>query len=942
MDIDSFSYPCLGYLQITLMNIFAKNFAVLVLSLISLSGQAQEMKVTGTVYDSTGVRPVKNAMAMAVRMKDSLLLGFDRTDENGKFELSGFDIDTFSLILDHPNFDDKTYYMFGHKDNSEITIPSIKMPLKSQEIEEVVIYANREPIFYRGDTLVYVADSFATHEGAVVEDLLKKLPGIKIDKEGKLTSQGQEISKVLVDGDEFFGSDPTIATQNLGADGIATVEVYEKDNEEGIGGDDEKIQVLDLKLKDSAKKGYFGRISGASDFALTPINDKIGTDPFFEGEVLFNKFNGARKFSVFALGSNTPLSSFGRNDMNKFGLSNEDGAGGRFWEDNTQNTSGIPQTLKAGVYFSDKIGKNKAAKINMNYSYYNTELDALTASKSQYFLADTTYYTDDSTRNYSRDQSHRFNLSFETPLDSLTTLKIRPSFRYDLGDSESSDLSSFLDENGVESLRTSIADSSSSKGYSVDAMASINRKFKKKNREFELRYDLDLSDNQTDGNLYSDTRFATSTIDSVDQSKRNYNSSSNHYATLTYVEPIAKRWKTEFEYLFQYGLGNQNKETYDFVNGAYSNELNPDFSNIFETTRQQHRGGVKLKYDNRKHSVSIGLKLRNIDIKNINRISDSTVDQNITNLLPNFRYQFKPSVSKRFGFNYRTSSSQPSITDLQPVPDNSNPNRVQIGNPDLQPNYTHNINLNFNTWQAMSGRYIWSGANVSITDNAFASSTTYDNFGRAVTQTVNVDGNLYAGLWAGGGLPLFNRVFTIEPNVNASYSKYTNFIQDEKNVTRNYDITGGLDFDFEWDSLELFFTSSYSYNNPVSSLSTVSSTPFTIEEYGVGFEWRLPLGFTIGSEGTYTKNSQPGAGFYNTEFFVWNAEVSKTFLKTNNLKIAIIGNDILNQNVNARRQVNGNIVTDYRTTIISRYFLLKATLRFNNRKTKEEDFNGWN
>ena len=926
------------------MNNFSRALIVAFLSFISLTSFSQEMKVTGTVYDSTGVKPVKNAMAMAVRMKDSILLGFDRTDADGKFELSGFEIDTFSLIIDHPGFDEKTYYMFGHADNIEIDIPAIRMPLKSQEIEEVVIYANREPIFYRGDTLVYVADSFKVHEGAVVEDMLKKLPGIKVDQDGKITSQGQEISKVLVDGDEFFGADPTIATQNLGADGVATVEVYEKENEDGIGGDDEKIQVLDLKLKDSAKKGYFGRISGASDFALTPVNDKIGTDPFFEGELLFNKFNGARKFSIFALGSNTPRSSFGRGDMNKFGLSNEDGAGGRFWEDNTQNSSGIPQTLKAGVYFSDKIGKKKAAKINMNYSYYNTELNAITASRSQYFLSDTTYYTDDSTRNYSQNQSHRFNVTFETPLDSLTTLKVKPSFTYDIGSSNSNDISSFLREDGIESLRTSIGDSSESKGYNIDAMASINRKFKKKKRELELRYDLDVTNNQTDGVLFSASRQYNATADTleVDQSKINNNSNTSHYATLTYVEPIAKRWKTEFEYLFEYGLGEQNKETYNVDgSGVVSTVLDTDFSNIFKTTRQQHRGGVKLIYENRKHTISAGVKLRNIDIQNLNQITDSTVSQNITNLLPNFRYQFKPSMSKRFSVNYNTSSSQPSITDLQPVPDNSNPNRIQIGNPDLKPNYNHNINVNFNTWQAMSGRYVWAGGYLNLIDNAFANSTTYDNLGRAVTQTVNVDGNIYTGVWGGGGIPLFSRVFTIEPNVDANYSRYSNYIQNEKNITQNYQVSGGLDFDFKWDSLEIFLTSNLSYNNPISSLSSVSSTPFSTEEYGVGFEWRLPLGFVIGSDGTYTRNSQPGGGFFNTEFFIWNAEVSKSFLKTGNLRVAIIGNDILNQNVNARRQVNGNIVTDYRTTVISRYFLLKATLRFNNRKTKEEDFNGW-
>ena len=269
------------------MYIFSREIFVVYLSLISLSSFGQEMKVTGTVYDSTGVKPVKNAMAMAVRMKDSLLLGFDRTDASGKFELSGFSIDTFSLVIDHPGFDDKIYYMFGHKENSDIDIPAIRMLLKSQEIEEVIIYANREPIFYRGDTLVYVADSFKVNEGAVVEELLKKLPGIKVDKQGNITSQGQEISQVLVDGDEFFGTDPTIATQNLGADGIATVEIYEKENEDGIGGDDEKIQVLDLKLKDSAKKGYFGRISGASDFSLTRISERLDTDPFLKNTFFY-------------------------------------------------------------------------------------------------------------------------------------------------------------------------------------------------------------------------------------------------------------------------------------------------------------------------------------------------------------------------------------------------------------------------------------------------------------------------------------------------------------------------------------------------------------------------------------------------------------------------------------------------------------------------------
>ena len=167
-----------------------------------------------------------NTIAMAVRLKDSLLLGFDRADKDGRFELK-VPMDTFSLIISYPKYDERTYYIVGSPENMEIDIPAIKMYNKAKEIDEMIIYAYKDPIYFKGDTLVYIADSFKVGPNAVVEDLLKKLPGIEVDQDGKIKSQGQEITKVLVDGDEFFGSDPTIATKNLGANAIETVEIYD-------------------------------------------------------------------------------------------------------------------------------------------------------------------------------------------------------------------------------------------------------------------------------------------------------------------------------------------------------------------------------------------------------------------------------------------------------------------------------------------------------------------------------------------------------------------------------------------------------------------------------------------------------------------------------------------------------------------------------------------
>jgi len=890
---------------------------------------AQNMKVTGYVVDTTGQKSLANVSVLAVRMKDSLLLKYTRTNKDGYFELSNFKVDTFTLIVEHPELDPRTYFVLGNEGNNEINIPSVRMSMKTKQLDEVVIFANKNPIFYRGDTLVYVADSFKVGQNAVVEDLLKKLPGIKIDKDGQITSQGKEISQVLVDGDEFFGSDPTIATKNLAAKGVESVQVYEKTNEDAKAGEDEKIQVLDLKLKEDAKKGYFGKISGASDFGL------MQNTPFYEGELLVNKFNQRQKISIFLLTSNTPRSNFGWGDMNKFGLENE--GGGNFWDRNQGiNSSGIPQTLKAGIYYSDKIGKT--GKIGFNYSYYNNKLDSYSSSQSQYFLSDSSYFTKDSTRNSSKNESHNLNFSYKTNIDSLTYLEIRPNFKFDAATTDNLNTSSFRDVKFSEYLSTSIQNVNESKGMSSNSEALIRRKFKKPKRELELKYILDFNNNTTDGNLYSYSRFGVA-IDTIDQLKGNDNSTITNYGIATYTEPIHKLFKLKLEYLFESGNSNQDKKTFNRGDGSYS-EIDSLLTNNFDNQRFQNRGTASLIYEKGKNTLTGGLGYRNITIENKNLVTNAIVDQSINNFLPEFSYMYKPSMSKRLNINYSTYSSPPSVNDLQPIPDNSNPNRIQEGNPDLKPNYVHSIWANFNSWQALSGRYIWSGMNASLTNNAFANQTTYDSFGKTISKTVNVDGNINASFYIGGGIPLFNRKLEISPKANGSYNKYQNYINNELNVTQNTSISSGLELELNLDSLEISIENDFTYTNPVSSLSSVSNQPFTSQNYSLRLDYQLPFHFKIKLNGDYTINSRRAEGF-NRNIFVLNSEVSKAFFPTENLILALNANDIFNQNINVQREVNGNIITDNYTRIISRYFLLKLTYKFNNNKTKEDDFNGW-
>lgn len=901
------------------------------------SSHGQQMKVTGSVFDTSGTKPLENAGVMAVRMKDSVLIKYTRTNTKGEFILSGFPVDTFTLYVEHPSFDTKSYFIFGSKTNDEIDIPIVALNGKSKQLKEVIVYANKNPIYFKGDTLVYIADSFKVGENAVVEDLLKKLPGIKVDENGTITSQGLQISQVLVDGDEFFGSDPTIATRNLGAKGVESVQVYEKERDNAKAGEDDKIQVLDLKLKENAKKGYFGKITAASDFGLFEDN------PFLETEILANKFQGKQKISVFLLGSNTPKSNFKFGDMNKFGLENErDNSGMSNWnQGNTDNVSGIPRTIKAGIYYTDKIGKS--GKIGFNYAYYDTRLDALGSSYSQYFLQDTTYFTKDSANNKSTSTSHRINLNFSTNLDSLTFIEVKPNFHFDGATTDDRNISEFIGESQARSLYTDIQNENASSGVTSNSQALLRRRFMKPKRELELKYILSYSNNQTDGKLTNTTKYENvlDSLETFSQEKKNDNSSANHYTMLTYTEPLTKRVKVQAEYLYEFGDQLQNKRTYDLdiSTNLYTIE-NGKFSNNFDNSRQQHKGTLLGIYEDRKHTITGGFGFRNIDIDNRNLITDSIIPQNISNFLPQLSYQFKPSISKRFGLFYTTNSQQPSINDLQPVQDNTNPNRIQQGNPDLQPNYVHNIRMNFNTWSALSGRYIWSGFNASLTNNAFANSTSFDPYGRTISQTKNVDGNIFSNLFAGFGLPLFNRKFEINPNVNASYMRYTNFINEQENITQNRSISGGTDFEIELDSLQVTLGGEYSYTSPNSSLTTASNTPFVMQTYNAEIEWQLPRRFKIKSNAKYVINSQRTAGF-NRNILVINAEVSRTFLPTENLIITLTGNDLLNQNLNLQRQINGNVVTDNYTKIISRYFLLRLTYKFNNNKTKEEEWKGW-
>ena len=886
----------------------------------------QNMHISGNVFDTIGNAPLENAMAMVVRIKDSALIDFKRSDKAGDFEFNTLPIDTLQLIVSHPKFGEREYYFFGRPDNASFELKKITLPMRSTRIDEVTIYAFKDPIYYKGDTLVYVADSFATKPNAVVEDLLKKLPGIKVAADGSITSQGKEISQVLVDGDEFFGSDPTMATKNLAAKGVESVQVYEKKNENGSEGD-ETIQVLDLKLKDDAKKGYFGKTSAAGDFKR-----------FYEGELLANKFNKKQKISVFALASNTTNSSLRWQDAYKYGIEtgftyNEEED--QWQGDYIQQGSGFPTTLKTGVYYDDQI--TAKTKLAINYTYSNNGLKTAERNKSQYFLEDTTYVSDQQNQSTSLSQSHALNMLVEHKIDSLTTIEFEPKLKINLANNNSDDITDFVGSDNILNRATTVKNNSESSGTNLKTRLTLKRDFKKKDRKLVATYRFTYDDNKSNGKLYSlnDNGLNTAFNDTIDQQKDNNSLSLSHTASAIYTEPLNAKFKLEFDYEMFSNQNNQSKKTFNFDNGNYETaDLN--FTNEFESNKMQNRIGSSIIYDHKKNRFVGGVRFRNVEISNKNLITDTTILQSVNNFLPRFKYTHKFSQTNRFVANYSTSSSQPTVNQLQPVRDNTNPNRISLGNPNLKPNYVHNAFISYNSYKPVSGRYIWSRLSQTITQNAFTSSVDFDAFGRTSTKTVNTNGNAYTNLSFGGGFPVYKQIVTLNPDLNAGYSKFNNFVNGEKNITVNKSIGGGLDVTYETDSLEFSLAGTVSYTDPKSSISASSSQPYYTQSYNADLTVKLPWKFGIESDARYTINSGRAAG-YNLNYLIWNATVTKTFGKLENLILGVTVYDILNQNTSAGRDVNANVITDSQTNIIARYLLVKLTLKFNSAKIKENE-----
>ncbi len=895
--------------------------------LFSLISKAQTIRLHGNMSD-TAQKGLPNVLLMALKFNDSSLVAYSRSDANGFFKSITVPLDTYLITLSHPGYGDKTYFLLPSPKDTVFNLKNVQLPPKSFVLNEVEIIAAKEKSYYKGDTLMFTADSFKTAPNATVEDLLKRLPGFKVDANGKITIQGKQVDQVLVDGDEFFGSDPTIATRNLGANAIENVQVYDKKNESQEEGANETLKVVNLQMKEDSKKGYFGKVSGASDFTK-----------FYEGELLANRFKGNQKISVFSIVANTPKQAFGGGDAYKYGLTGEeqwsynDETGN--WSNNGNTGTGVPMTLKSGFYFNDKL--TKKTKVNVDYTFNQNQLRVGSETNTQFFFQDTSYTNFKVKNSQSNNQNHAFNFKVIQKLDSLTELTVAPKLTYNLSQNSNTQTDDFISKEGVTTRRTEVNTKNRSETTDGNVLFKLSRNFMKKDRNLTLTYQpfykTSRNTNQLKTNfIYYQGQHADS---SLAQQRIQDNFKLEQNASLTYTEPFTKKFKTELSYNFTNNHNTNNRQTYD-LNGSAYDLLNANLSNNFDNKRIINRAGLKFIYEVKKYRISLGSYARNVYQENKNLTKDTTLKLSVNNILPMASFNYKINQGSNFQVNYYSNSQQPDVQQMQPVIDNTDPNRLSIGNPNLKPTFSNNLSVNYYFYKGISDRNFWSGGNYGNTYNQISNTSTFDASGRAITQPINVNGNFYANLWFGGGFPVFKKFMKIYYNFNGNYSNNVSYVNGLKNISINRGFNPGLSFEKVTKNLSVNLSGDYSYNVPESNLNPQSNQPYFTYGLEGSVLVRLPAKFLISTDGKYTDNGNRTPG-YNLRYFIWNATLARAFLKTENLVLSVNAFDILNQNINNQRSISSNQIVDNKTQIIKRYFLLKLLYKFNNQKTKVED-----
>lgn len=908
-------------------------YFLLFLILCRVSAKAQhDGSVRGLLSDTAGKLPVANATIAVLNAKDSSLVSFTRSEQTGRFLIKGLAEGSYRLLITHVGYRNNSRNFLISAPVKDIDFGPIILNSKAALLKEVTVTQEAAPVTIKQDTVEFNAGSFKTKPNAVVEDLLKKLPGVQVDKNGTIKANGEEVKKVLVDGKEFFGNDPKIASKNLPADAVDKVQVFDKKSDQAqfTGFDDGNSQkTINLTIKQNRKNGLFGKATAGA-----------GNDSRYEGKANINRFSGQQQLSVIGMANNTNKQGFSFQDVMNFsgstpGMGGKEPAGpfssGVPIEGLTGNSQAVTTTLAGGLNFNDTWN----TKTDFSGSYfYNRADDKIEQQRRAQYLLPGNAYTQDQTYTARRhNENHRLNLSSDMKIDSFNSLKLSSTFIYQNSNnapethysSHAASDSSLLNDGFSRSF-------SEAKGYSWNSNALLRHRFAKKGRTLSANLSFGLNNSNGNGNLYSINNYyqpvSTDTIDQVnDQHSKGYNYGIN----LAYTEPLSKTTLLQFDYNFNQTHTRSGKHTFDADGSGKYNLPNGQLTNDFENSYAYHRQGIRLRKQQKKYNFSAGAAIEESALKSdfSYLAKDSSLHQSYVNILPGADFQFNFSKYRNLRMHYRTFTNQPTVTQLQPVPDNSDPLNIKAGNPDLQQEYYHSLMLNYVAFDPFRHSSFFAMLSYRGIHNKIVNDDEINSAGIRVSKPVNLNGLYNAGGNLSWGLPIRKIKSSLNLNSNISFDHNANLVNGIRNNSNNWTASQGAELNYYYkELLDITAGARLNYNDIRYSLQPGQNMNYWTQNYTLDFNLYGPKGFSIATDLDYTRRTGLSSG-YNTSPFIWNAGLAKQLFKNKKGEVRLQVFDILKQNIGFTRNTNQNYTEDIRYKVLNRFWLLSFTYNIN-------------
>ena len=933
---------------------------LLLLLLMSLTvlmpaiAQTRNITVKGKVVEKDTGDPVVQATIQLLTLPDSTYVNGAATLGDGSFELPKAAAGNYVMKISFIGYKTINEQLTLTNQRTTVDVGTKKLELDAIALREAVVTAMASQVQVVEDTLLYNASAYRTPEGAMLQELVKKLPGAEVDDSGNVKINGKEVKKLMVNGKEFFGGDVQTGLQNLPVDMVENIKTYDRQSDmarvTGIEDGDEET-VLDLTVKKNMNKGLFGNVDLGA-----------GTEHRYTSRAMMNYFSGSSQLTFMG----------GANNVNNQGFSGGGGGGGmRFGGNN-----GLTATKTLGMSFATETEKLELGG-SIRYNWRDNDVKNIGFQENFLYDGNSSFMNSNS---LSRNKNNQWNanMRLEWKPNALTNILLRPSINwgktnngsdsqsgtfgsdpYQIVDDPNDYLSFDLlnDSDPLKAIRRNLTESANmtkQNTLSVNSSLQINRKLSDTGRNITFRGQFRYGDNDNDQYTQSLTRYyqLVSVLGGDSTLIRNQfiaspTKNTTYSAQVTYSEPLGKNTFLQFSYEFEYGLNKNDRKTYslndfpwklgDDLPIGYMNAEVDSLSKYAEYRTYSHEGSVTLRFNREKYQLSAGINLEPqhtvLSYKRGDYMIDTT--RNVFNFAPNVDFRYRFSKVSQLRFQYRGRSSQPSMENLLPITDYTNPLNVRVGNPGLKPSFTHTVTLFYNTYNAERQRGISANAFFNLSQNSVSNSRIYNEAtGGWTTMPKNINGNWNVNGMFNYNTALKNQKSTINTFTQVGYTNNVGYLTDnrthieQKNTTTNLSLGERVNGAYRNDWFEFGINGAINYNIERNKLNTQNNQePYTFS-YGANTQIILPWNMTISTNITNQARRGYSDKSMNRDELIWNAQISQSLFK-GAASLSVEAYDILKKQSTIMRSLtaNGRSVNQYNA--INSYVMVHFIYRLN-------------